>query len=169
MEDLLQDINGAFTFSRYLYGIFPWRKCSIKSLVNLLRREDLYLLLFSFGLMYQCFNGTIPSRELFHLGTCYMKKLCLGLDLVHSFHNVVIIYFYIFTEYEHQSILCSSWNYKFCDIYFYSQTFCGKKIWTKVRKIPIECISILISTYFKFPCSEIIIRQYCFMVHIRVK
>ena len=29
-------------------------------MVSWLRREDLYLLLFSFGLMYECHNGAIP-------------------------------------------------------------------------------------------------------------
>ena len=41
-----------FAFSRCLNGTFPWRKCSVKALESELRREDLYLLLFSFGLMY---------------------------------------------------------------------------------------------------------------------
>ena len=36
---------------------------SVKALVSLLRREDLYLLLFAFGLMYQCNNGVIPLRK----------------------------------------------------------------------------------------------------------
>ena len=51
-SDLHQDINGGFAFSRSLNRTFPWRTCSVKALVNYLRREDLCLLLFSFGLMY---------------------------------------------------------------------------------------------------------------------
>ena len=50
-SDLCQDINEGFAFSRCLIGTFPERKCSVKALVGLLRREDLYLLLFSFGLI----------------------------------------------------------------------------------------------------------------------
>ena len=61
MTDLRQDIMGCFVFSRCLNETFPWRKCSIKALVSWHRREDLYLLLFSFGLMYQCLYGAIPS------------------------------------------------------------------------------------------------------------
>ena len=33
------------------------------ALVSTLRREDLYLLLFSFGLMCQCLNGAITSKK----------------------------------------------------------------------------------------------------------
>ena len=59
----IQDINGSFAFSRCLNGMFPWRKHSIKALVSSLRRQDLYLLLFSFGVIYQCLNGApLPSR-----------------------------------------------------------------------------------------------------------
>ena len=39
------------------------KKYSVKALLSLLRREELYLLLFSFGLMYQCLNKAIPSRK----------------------------------------------------------------------------------------------------------
>ena len=55
MADLCHNINSVSSFSRCLNETFR----SIKVLVNYLRREDLYLLLFSFGLIYQCFNGAI--------------------------------------------------------------------------------------------------------------
>ena len=42
----------------FLEGSDPLRLWKLK-----LRREDLYLLPFSFGLMYQCLNGAIPSRK----------------------------------------------------------------------------------------------------------
>ena len=63
--DLRQGINGSFAFSRLHNRTFPWRKSSI--LVSYLRRDYLYFLIFSFGLMYQCLNGAIPSRK------CSMK------------------------------------------------------------------------------------------------
>ena len=47
-EDSFQDINRGFVLSRGSNGTFPWR-------------ENLHLLLFSFGLRYQCLNGAIPS------------------------------------------------------------------------------------------------------------
>ena len=50
--DLCQDINRDFAFSRCFNETFHWRKYSVNALVSWLRREDLYLLLFSFGLMY---------------------------------------------------------------------------------------------------------------------
>ena len=62
--DLQQDINRGFAISRCLNVTFPWRKCSVRALVSCwLRGEDLYLLLFSFGLMYQCLNRAIPLRK----------------------------------------------------------------------------------------------------------
>ena len=51
--DLRQEIKRDFEFSRYHNGTFYWRKCFVKTLVIYLRTEDLYLLLFSFGLMDQ--------------------------------------------------------------------------------------------------------------------
>ena len=52
MAVLRQDINWVSSFSRCLNGTFPWRKSSIKALVIYAKREDLYLLLFLFGLLY---------------------------------------------------------------------------------------------------------------------
>ena len=76
--DLCQDINKlqsqVLHLANALMEFFLYWKCSVKAFVSYLRREDLYLLLFSFGLMYQCLNGAIPSRK------CQMKKLCLCLD-----------------------------------------------------------------------------------------
>ena len=46
-------------------------KHPISALVNRLNREDLYLLLFSFGLLKQCHNGAIPS------GKCSIKAPAL--------------------------------------------------------------------------------------------
>ena len=43
-EDLRQEINCGFAFSRCLNGTFPWRKGSSKALVSYLRWEDLYVL-----------------------------------------------------------------------------------------------------------------------------
>ena len=43
----------------------------ISALVNRLNREDLYLLLFSFGLLKQCHNVAIPS------GKCSIKAPAL--------------------------------------------------------------------------------------------
>ena len=63
--DLCQDKNEGFAFSRCLNGRFPWRNFSFKALVSELRREDLYLLLFSFGLMYQFLNSN-SFNEMFH-------------------------------------------------------------------------------------------------------
>ena len=64
---LCQYINRGFTFSSCLLnGAYHWRKCSVRTLVHKIKREDLYLSLFSFSLMtYQCLNGAIPSRKLF--------------------------------------------------------------------------------------------------------
>ena len=63
---LCQYINRGFTFSSCLNGAYHWRKCSVRTLVHKIKREDLYLSLFSFSLMtYQCLNGAIPSRKLF--------------------------------------------------------------------------------------------------------
>ena len=45
-----------FAIIRCLNGIFVLRKCSVKAL---------YLLLFSFGFMYQYLKGEIPSRKCF--------------------------------------------------------------------------------------------------------
>ena len=71
--DLCEEINGGFAFCRclcisvneagalmehFLEGSAP-----LRLLVSYLRREDLYLLLFAFGLMYQCHNGAIPTRK----------------------------------------------------------------------------------------------------------
>ena len=63
IADLRQDINRVSSFSRCLNGTFTWRNCSVKALVSYFRREDLYLLFFSFGLMYHCLNGAISSRK----------------------------------------------------------------------------------------------------------
>ena len=62
--NLCQVINGGFAINQ-LSELFPWRKCSIKTLVSYLRREHLYLFLVLFGLMYQCLNRAISSRKLF--------------------------------------------------------------------------------------------------------
>ena len=62
--DHCQDINRGLAFNRCLNGTFLCRKWSGKALVSWLRREDLYLLLCSFGLMHQCL---IPSS------TCSIK------------------------------------------------------------------------------------------------
>ena len=66
IADLCQNINSISSIIRCLNGTFPWRKWSVKLK---LRREDLYLLLFSFGLMYQCLNRAIPLRK------CSIKAL----------------------------------------------------------------------------------------------
>ena len=52
MEDLCQDTKKSFYILRVAYGIFLRRKCSIKSLVNQLRREN-----FLFGLTEQFLQG----------------------------------------------------------------------------------------------------------------
>ena len=62
--NLCQVINGGFAINQ-LSELFPWRKCSIKTLVSYLRREHLYLFLVLFGLMFQCLNRAISSRKLF--------------------------------------------------------------------------------------------------------
>ena len=58
MTDLRQDINRVSLFSRCLNGTFPWR-----CLVSWLRREDLYFLLFSIGLMYQVLTEQFLQRN----------------------------------------------------------------------------------------------------------
>ena len=50
-------------------------KHPISALVNRLNREDLYLLLFSFGLLKQCHNVAIPS------GKCSCKAPALFICL----------------------------------------------------------------------------------------
>ena len=70
ISKILQDINGGFLqllgalMKHFLEGSAP-----LLFLVNQLRGEDLYYSLFSFGLIYQCLNGVIPSRK------CAIKAL----------------------------------------------------------------------------------------------
>ena len=62
--DLRPDIRRGFVFRRCINWTFPWMKYSVQGfLINQLRRDDFYLLLFSFGLMHQFLIGTIPSRK----------------------------------------------------------------------------------------------------------
>ena len=56
--DLRQDINGGFVFIRGLNETFLEGSAPLR-----LRSEDLYMLLFSFGLMYQCLKGAIPLSK----------------------------------------------------------------------------------------------------------
>ena len=68
----------------FLEGRAPLR---LKAYVSELRREYLYLLLFSFGLMYQYLKGAIPSRK------CSIKTPAKGRNSV-----------YVLTEICHQRI-----------------------------------------------------------------
>ena len=54
----------AITDQNWFYFFTPITlRIAHSALVSQLRREDLYLLLFSFGLMHQCLKGAIPSRK----------------------------------------------------------------------------------------------------------
>ena len=53
----------------------------ISALVNSLNREDLYLLLFSFGILKQCHNGEIPSEQ------CSIKAPALFMCLMEICHQ----------------------------------------------------------------------------------
>ena len=63
MADLREDINGGFAFSRYLNGTFPSRKCSVKVLVNHLRREDFLSVILLIWVNVSILNGAISSRR----------------------------------------------------------------------------------------------------------
>ena len=61
---------GGWSLSRHkrrfcIYGKFPGRNFSVKDLASKLRREDLYLLIFSFRLMY-ALKQSNSIKEMFH-------------------------------------------------------------------------------------------------------
>ena len=71
---LCQYINRGFTFSSCLLnGAYHWRKCSVRTLVHKIKREDLYLSLFSFSLM-KLFIGD-PIRKETQFRSCQRSTI----------------------------------------------------------------------------------------------